>query len=149
MSAGGRVKAPACHSSLTDVYWKSFSQATREILPALYLYIRVAAGQVLENLFSLRWRASIGKIIGRKKRLDLSMKLLAALHNAGCWLWAKRVHSLFRDDACFLSSMWEWARGSKGKRINHTATCSPGLWHYCEWAECTERIFSCFMQMNY
>jgi hypothetical protein len=41
-----------------------------------------SAGQVLENLFPLASeRASIGKIIGRKKRLDLSMKLRAALHN--------------------------------------------------------------------
>jgi hypothetical protein len=51
--AGGRVKARPCHSSLMDVYWKSFPPSDKgNFATAFYIY-NYSAGQVLENLFPL------------------------------------------------------------------------------------------------
>ena len=77
------MKARACHSSLMDVYWKSFPPSDKgNFATAFYIY-KLAPVRYWKIYF--HWlaseRASIGKIIGRKKRLDLSMKLPAALHN--------------------------------------------------------------------
>jgi hypothetical protein len=64
-----------------DVYWKSFPPSDKGNF-AGFIHTRCRSG-IGKFIFTGSWRAraSIGKIIGRKKRLDLSMKLLAALHN--------------------------------------------------------------------
>jgi hypothetical protein len=99
--AGGRVKAPACHSSLMDVYWKSFPPSDKgnfytQLAPVRYwkIYFHWLASE----------SASIGKIIGRKKRLDLSMKLPAALHNVAADCGRNACTRYLEDDACFLWS---------------------------------------------
>jgi hypothetical protein len=71
--AGGRVKARACHSSLMDVYWKSFSQATREILPAFIYTLfgaSLAAGPGIGKfIFTGAGEHPLEKLLGVKRDL--------------------------------------------------------------------------------